>query len=159
MTRARVKRKATRRRTAKRGAEVKFERRFRAAPEEADRAQKDLVRKLQRARCALGDVMELKTALREGVNNALRHASKLDRRKRVTLAARWRPGQGLWVMVRDEGPGFDPAGVPDPTRPENLEKFSGRGLYMMKLLMDRVEHRDGGRELHLWRTPRPRRVK
>jgi anti-sigma regulatory factor (Ser/Thr protein kinase) len=49
--------------------------------------------------------------------------------------------------VRDEGPGFDPASVPDPTDPENLLKTSGRGMYLISMFMDRVEHNESGSEI------------
>ena len=56
--------------------------------------------------------------------------------------------------MRDEGNGFDPRKIPDPTKPENLERFSGRGIYMIRQLMDKVEFRDRGRELRMRRRPR-----
>jgi anti-sigma regulatory factor (Ser/Thr protein kinase) len=65
----------------------------------------------------------------------------------VELAAR---AGGLDVRVRDEGPGFDPTRVPDPLAPENLSKPSGRGIFLMRMLMDEVAFRqlpDGGMEV------------
>jgi anti-sigma regulatory factor (Ser/Thr protein kinase) len=47
-------------------------------------------------------------------------------------------------VIRDEGPGFDPASLPDPTDPENLEKASGRGLLLIRTFMDEVHHNDTG---------------
>ncbi len=58
-------------------------------------------------------------------------------------------------MVRDPGAGFAPENIPDPTQPENLEKFGGRGIYLIRRLMDEVEFRDDGREIHMRRRPRP----
>ena len=65
----------------------------------------------------------------------------------VELAAR---AGGLDVRVRDEGPGFDPTRVPDPLAPENLSKSGGRGIFLMRMLMDEVAFRclpDGGMEV------------
>jgi anti-sigma regulatory factor (Ser/Thr protein kinase) len=49
--------------------------------------------------------------------------------------------------VRDEGPGFDPGGLPDPTDPANLERPCGRGLLLMKTFMDEVRYNDRGNEV------------
>jgi CheY-like chemotaxis protein/anti-sigma regulatory factor (Ser/Thr protein kinase) len=54
--------------------------------------------------------------------------------------------QGRFV-IRDQGPGFDPAKLPDPTDPENLEKVSGRGLLLMRTFMDEVTFNDTGNEV------------
>jgi anti-sigma regulatory factor (Ser/Thr protein kinase) len=50
-------------------------------------------------------------------------------------------------VVRDEGPGFDPSILPDPTDPSNLEKVSGRGLLLIRTFMDEIHHDDSGREI------------
>jgi len=54
---------------------------------------------------------------------------------------------GASFTVRDQGPGFDPGSVPDPTAPENLEKVSGRGLLLIHTFMDAVEHNEAGNEI------------
>ena len=51
------------------------------------------------------------------------------------------------LMIRDEGPGFDPASLPDPTDPANLERVSGRGLLLIQTFMDRVEHNETGNQI------------
>jgi CheY-like chemotaxis protein len=51
--------------------------------------------------------------------------------------------------IRDEGPGFDPANLPDPTDPANLEKVSGRGLLLIRIFMDQVDHNETGNEITL----------
>jgi CheY-like chemotaxis protein/anti-sigma regulatory factor (Ser/Thr protein kinase) len=56
------------------------------------------------------------------------------------------PTSGTFV-VRDEGPGFDPSSLPDPTDPENIEKVSGRGLLLMKTFMDEVRYNAAGNEV------------
>ena len=50
-------------------------------------------------------------------------------------------------MIRDEGPGFDPASLPDPTDPANLERVSGRGLLLIQTFMDKVEHNETGNQI------------
>ncbi len=63
--------------------------------------------------------------------------------RRVDFRARV-SSEELHCVIRDEGRGFDPAAVPDPTDPANLEKPSGRGLYLIGTFMDRVSHNDAG---------------
>ena len=53
------------------------------------------------------------------------------------------------IVVRDHGGGFDPLGVPDPLDPANTFKPSGRGIFLMRALMDRVAFADGGREVQM----------
>lgn len=110
---------------------------------------------VEQADFSCGDPAEIRLAMREALNNAIRHGSNLDPNKRIQLTYRCDPRDGLWVMIRDEGGGFDPAKVPDPTTPENLDRPGGRGVFLMRNLMDEVEFREGGREVHLRRRPRP----
>ena len=66
--------------------------------------------------------------------------------RRVVVGAQF-DERSFRCSVRDEGPGFDPASVPDPTDSENLLKTSGRGMYLISMFMDRVEHNDSGSEI------------
>jgi CheY-like chemotaxis protein/anti-sigma regulatory factor (Ser/Thr protein kinase) len=64
--------------------------------------------------------------------------------RRVRISAKESPTQ-IEFRIRDEGNGFDPSGLPDPTNPENLLKLSGRGILLIRTFMDEVEFEDGGR--------------
>ena len=79
----------------------------------------------------------------------MRRCRHSDRRLRVK--ARITPEHAEFV-IRDEGPGFDPHSVPDPTDPANLERISGRGLVLMRTFMDRVEYNATGNEVTLTKT-------
>ncbi len=68
------------------------------------------------------------------------------RQRRLHVDVRVTPTQGTFV-VRDEGPGFDPKSLPDPTDPANLEKVSGRGLLLMRTFMDEVRFNATGNEV------------
>jgi CheY-like chemotaxis protein/anti-sigma regulatory factor (Ser/Thr protein kinase) len=70
------------------------------------------------------------------------------RERRVHVSARETPAEAIYI-IRDEGPGFDPSSLPDPTDPENLEKVSGRGLLLIRTFMDRVSHNPKGNEITL----------
>ncbi len=71
----------------------------------------------------------------EATTNAIIHANKSDVNKKVKIFVNTENGK-LIIKIKDEGKGFDPADVPDPTEPENLLKDSGRGLYLMKYYLD-----------------------
>lgn len=77
-------------------------------------------------------------AVTEATTNAIIHANKCDQSKKVTVDAAVEDSK-LVVRVKDEGKGFDPRSIPDPTKPENLLKDSGRGVYLMKVYMDNLE--------------------
>ena len=68
--------------------------------------------------------------------------------RRVHVHARESPAEACYV-IRDEGPGFDPKSLPDPTDPANLERVSGRGLLLIRTFMDEVRHNDKGNEIVL----------
>lgn len=77
-------------------------------------------------------------AVREAVTNAVKHGNKLDETKRVTISFT-SSLEDFVITVTDQGGGFNPEDVPDPTNPENLLKTSGRGIFFMRNFMDEVE--------------------
>jgi serine/threonine-protein kinase RsbW len=84
----------------------------------------------------------------EAVNNAIYHGNKSDPNKKVHVGFETTP-QSISFSVTDEGPGFDFNNLPDPTDPENLEKPSGRGIFLMKHLADTVSFSEDGRSVSL----------
>ncbi|HVX10221.1 MAG TPA: ATP-binding protein [Pirellulales bacterium] len=89
------------------------------------------------------DIHGVHLALEEALVNAIRHGNRSDVEKRVFVTCRLSTQQ-LWVEIRDEGAGFKPEEVPDPTDPEHLEIPSGRGIMLMRAFMSRVEYNDVG---------------
>ena len=77
-------------------------------------------------------------AVREAVTNAVVHGNKLDHAKEIGLKLRNTPGV-FEISVHDQGSGFDPNAVPDPTKDENILKTSGRGVFFMRNFMDQVD--------------------
>jgi len=77
-------------------------------------------------------------AVREAVTNAMVHGNHEDESKSVEVIFNCHADE-LEVEVRDQGEGFDPATVPDPTNAENLLKTSGRGIFLMRTFMDQIE--------------------
>ena len=129
---------------------------------------------LQRKLIDRGDMVRVGTALYEVVLNAIEHGNlelssdlreidngapykKLAEERRrlspykdrgVRLTARFSRDESAFT-VRDEGPGFDPANLPDPMDPANMEKASGRGLLLIRTFMDDVHFNDKGNEITL----------
>ncbi len=83
---------------------------------------------------------------RELIEQRLKDAGYRDRRVFLTVNL---SASELVCVIRDEGPGFDPKSVADPTAPQNLEKVSGRGLYLIWTFMDRVAHNETGNQITL----------
>jgi serine/threonine-protein kinase RsbW len=79
-------------------------------------------------------------AVTEATTNAIIHANKCDINKIVTIDA-YVENSKLIIKIKDEGEGFEPGNIPDPTEPENLLKDSGRGIYLMRVYMDDMEYR------------------
>ena len=77
-------------------------------------------------------------AVREAVTNAVVHGNKLDNAKVVELKLRNTPA-AFEITVRDQGTGFNPNDVPDPTKDENVLRTSGRGIFFMRNFMDEVD--------------------
>ena len=101
-------------------------------------------------RCGYDDdtIFAIKLAFEEAVTNAVKHGNCNDHSKRVHLRYYVDPSRVV-LMVRDEGCGFCPQSVPDPTADENLERPSGRGLMLMQSYMTRVRYSETGNEVWL----------
>lgn len=87
-------------------------------------------------------------AVTESVNNAIMHGNKNDKSKNVTLSLSLNQNV-IHFTVIDEGKGFDFQNLPDPTSPENLDKPSGRGVFLMKHLCDEVSFKNNGSVVEL----------
>jgi serine/threonine-protein kinase RsbW len=117
--------------------------------ESAGLAQSQIVHLAERAKYGKQQCEEIGLAVRESVANAVLHGNHSDVNKKVFLTAEMQP-HGLVISIRDEGEGFDPESLPDPLITANLRRESGRGLILVKALMDEVILRRatlGGMEL------------
>ncbi|MFG0331682.1 MAG: ATP-binding protein [Phycisphaerales bacterium] len=92
----------------------------------------------------------IRLAFEEAVSNAFRHGAGDDPDAIVRIT--WEVSDGrVFLRVDDQGPGFDPDAVPDPTLDENLERLSGRGLLLMRAYMTEVSFNDTGNAITLVR--------
>ncbi len=92
--------------------------------------------------------LNLRVALGEALANAILYGNAEDPGKRVRVTASLRAGEAV-VSVADEGPGFDPETVLDPTRPENRDRSHGRGLFLLRSLADEVRFNEAGNTVTL----------
>jgi serine/threonine-protein kinase RsbW len=83
-------------------------------------------------------IADLAIAITELVNNAIKHGNAKDASKRVAVHLRLENGEAR-ATITDQGSGFDPQAVPDPIAPENLLKEIGRGIFIVRSLMDELE--------------------
>lgn len=91
---------------------------------------------------------EILVAVLEAVNNAIAHGNKFSPEKNVNISLKFTKDK-FSVSVKDEGPGFSPENVPDPTLPENIEKISGRGVFLMMKLADEIKFNKKGNSVTL----------
>jgi CheY-like chemotaxis protein len=123
--------------------------------------------------CSGADLIRVGTALHEAFVNAIEHGNlELDSElrndpegayQRLAMQRRQLPpyrdrlvhvwaklsGESASITLRDQGPGFDPSSLPDPTDPENIGKISGRGLLLIRTFMDDVRFNESGNEITL----------
>lgn len=94
---------------------------------------------------------KLMVSLTEAVNNAIIHGNKSDVQKKVVLKCEHLPGW-LLLIVEDQGKGFKVDHVANPLKKKNLLKESGRGIFLMRTLMDKVEFQmsTSGLQVRLW---------
>jgi len=94
---------------------------------------------------------KMMVSLTEAVNNAIIHGNKSDPEKKVRVRCEVLPGW-IIVSVQDEGEGFVLKKVRNPLRKQNLMRESGRGVFLMRTLMDKVEFEIGpsGAQVSLW---------
>ena len=110
-----------------------------------------LMRLIKGSHCITGEENAVAVALREALNNAVVHGNRLDARKLVHVRCRCKVGEGISLVVADQGQGFDASSVPDPLAVENLLAEHGRGIHVMKLAMDEVSFEQRGAKVHMWK--------
>jgi len=113
-----------------------------------------LMRLIEGSQCVFGDEPSVELALAEALNNAVVHGNRLQHEKLVQVLCRCELGKGIFVVVKDQGQGFDPNTLPDPTAAENISADHGRGIWLMKTVMDEVSFECGGTEVRMRKTPR-----
>ncbi len=113
-------------------------------------AQETLVTLMENFEYSMRDIFAMRLSLEEGITNAIRHGNKLDQSKTVTITCDIDRDR-MQVVVTDEGAGFRPEDVPDPTLEEFIERPCGRGLMLMRAYLNVCDFSDSGRCLTMER--------
>ena len=114
-----------------------------------DPVVKAIMQMVMEMKCAEGKEFEIETSLREALANAIKHGCRNDPRRTVECSVLCDESRGMLIVVRDPGPGFDPATVPSPIVGQNVFSEHGRGIYLINQLMDEVRFEKGGTEIHM----------
>ncbi len=110
---------------------------------EARRLQDEIEQVLLARQVNDRDIFSIKLALEEALVNAIKHGNQMNHLKKIHVAYQLFPDH-FDIQITDDGPGFDPSDVPDPTAFENLERPCGRGLMLMRHYMNEVAYNDLG---------------
>lgn len=102
------------------------------------RVEKFIIELCKKAKLSSDQSDNMAIAVTELVNNAIIHGNKKDSQKKVIVSVQYFPDHVI-VSVKDQGEGFDPAEVANPTDPQNLWKQNGRGIFLVRNLIDEVE--------------------
>jgi serine/threonine-protein kinase RsbW len=102
------------------------------------------------------DIETIGLAVREALANAIVHGNHCDPEKTVRIFVAVNENCDLLMSVKDSGSGFDPSGLPNPTAAENLLARHGRGIFLIRQLMDEVDFMfDHGTEIRMLRRQNP----
>lgn len=105
--------------------------------------QERIVSLMEEREFSMRDVFSVRLALEEALVNAIKHGNQLDPDKTVRVHCDIEQDR-VYVEIEDQGPGYIPEDVPDPTLDENIERASGRGLMLIKSFMNKVEFNEKG---------------
>ncbi len=110
---------------------------------EARRVQEQIENLLKLYQFGEREVFGIRLAVEEALVNAIKHGNQMDPSRKVRVAFQVSQ-EKFEVLIADEGTGFDPCDVPDPTAPENLERPCGRGIMLMRHYMTTVAYNERG---------------
>ena len=121
---------------------------------QAKKPEADILRELRRCGYCNETTFAIKLTLEEALTNAIKHGNLGDPTKTVTIRYAITPTQAVFCVC-DQGAGFDPRDVPDPTSPDRLPLPNGRGIMLMRAYMDEVRFRRDGCEVFFVKRRQP----
>jgi serine/threonine-protein kinase RsbW len=95
--------------------------------------------------------LEIALAVQEALVNAVVHGCSGDSSKTVSCKLQCDDEGRIIIVVSDPGPGFSPESVSDPNQGKEIYADHGRGVYLIRKLMDKVQFERGGREIRMWK--------
>ena len=110
-----------------------------------------LMRLVEGSQWVAGEELGVGIALREALNNAVVHGNRMDASKRVHVGFRCELGKGVSLIVSDQGKGFEPDAICDSVATGNVLAGHGRGIHLIKSVMDEVSFARGGAEVRMWK--------
>jgi serine/threonine-protein kinase RsbW len=114
-----------------------------------DPVVRSVMQLVRETKCADGRDEDIELALAEALANAVIHGAKNDPTKIVECDVACDQKHGILIVVRDPGPGFNPANIADPCKSENIFSNHGRGIFLINQLMDEVQFHKNGTEIHM----------
>jgi len=120
-------------------------------PDEGRKVLEEILEALRSKTWDEEDVFAVHLAVEEALVNAIKHGNQLDPDKTVAIDCEVTTDR-VTIRITDEGPGFVPSEIPDPTLEENLECPSGRGLMLMRSFMSRIIHNERGNSVLMEKT-------
>jgi len=112
----------------------------------AHRALDEILHQLRTHAWSQADIFAIHLSMEEAIVNAIKHGNQCDRHKKVSLFCQL-DNDHIHIEVSDQGRGFDPDKLPNPTEDEHLLKPNGRGVFLMREFMSHLEFLDRGRRL------------
>ncbi len=104
---------------------------------------------IRKTNCVPESEFEVNLALREALANAVVHGCTRDTRKMVQLCVACDESQGILIVIRDPGSGFDPNAIPSPVLGQNIYSSHGHGVFLINQLMDEARFARGGTEIRM----------
>jgi serine/threonine-protein kinase RsbW len=108
-----------------------------------------LMKLIEKSQCVPGEEFYSELALREALNNAVVHGNRENPETKVHIRCRCKPGKELFIVVTDQGKGFDFKKVVGNGMERDPDSEHGRGIQLMKAYMDDVHFERGGSEVHM----------
>ena len=114
-----------------------------------DPVVRSVMKVVREMKCAGGSEDAIELALTEALANAVVHGAQSDPSKVIECDVACDEQRGMLIVVRDPGPGFDPAQIANPCHGENIYSNHGRGIFLINQLMDDVQFHKNGTEIHM----------
>ena len=120
-----------------------------AVPDSISNLVDDIMAFIEQSACGAGKEPEISLAVQEALANAVIHGAASDASKTVYCTVGCSPTEGVVIVVRDPGPGFDPDEVRNPLSPSGLTAEHGRGVHLIRELMDDVQFERNGAQIRM----------
>ena len=117
-------------------------------PKYIKKASAKLLGALKKFKLSKETLFDIRLCVEEAVINAIKYGNRLDKDLKVAIGYNFSAGK-LEITVRDQGKGFNYKVTPDPRSGVNILKHGGRGIFLIKNLMDKVEYNDSGNEIKM----------